>query len=239
MNAQKHSLAVVFLSLYIVLSASANQIQFGYAGSSFGEYQTGIGGEFTLVPVSPIGWLDLSGYSAAASGVGGVSSFQSFCLEYQEHIGAHGQYDAVQNTDAVWGGDNLGSDPLSVGTGWLYSEFALGTLSGYNYGVERSITASQLQNAIWMLEGEVAYNDSNPFVQLVTAPEQFGSWSAATNNGANMYGVFALNLTDPIGGRHQDQVYFIQKTVPDGGLTIILLGIALGVIGLVSRRLMK
>lgn len=238
MNFKKHCLALVLLGMY-VLSASADQIQFGYAGSNFGEYQTGNGGEFTLVPVTPSGWLDLSGYDAAASGVGGVASFQSFCLEYQEHIGAHGVYDAVRNTDAVWGGVNLGSDPLSVGTGWLYSQFALGTLSGYNYGEGRSITASQLQNAIWMLEGEVARNDLNPFVQLVTAPERFGSWDDATADGANMYGVFALNLTDDLGGRHQDQLYFIKKSVPDGGLTIVLLGIAMGVVGLVSRRLMK
>lgn len=237
MNVKKHCLALVLCGLY-VLSASANQIQFGYAGSNFGAYQNGSGGEFTLVPVSPIGWLDVSGYSAAASGVGVAGSFQSFCIEYQEHIGAHGVYDAVQNTDAVWGGVNLGSDPLSVGTGWLYSQFALGTLSGYNYGAGRSVSADQLQNAIWMLEGEVGYNALNPFVQLVTAVEQFGSWNAAIADGGDTFGVFALNLTDAVGGRHQDQLYFSKKSVPDGGLTIVLLGIAMGVVGLVSRRLM-
>ena len=241
MNRINRILALMGLGLCMVVSVNANQIQFGYAGSSYGAYQTGIGGEFTLVPVSPSGWLDVSGYSAAASGVGVAGSFQSFCIEYQEHIDGHGVYNAVQNTDAVWGGVNLGSDPISLGTGWLYSQFALGTLSGYNYGAGRSVSADQLQNAIWMLEGEATFNSLNPYVQLVLNQVQFGgSWTAAIADGGNTYGVFALNLTDDAGGRHQDQLYYVAKrTVPDGGLTIILLGIAMGGIGLVARRLMK
>ncbi len=232
------AMAWMGVGIGLVLTASANQIQFGYAGSSYGPYQTAEGGEFTLVPVSPPGWLDLSGYSSDASGIGVAGSFQSFCIEYNEHIYPHGVYNAVINTDAVCGGIPQGSDELSVGTGWLYSQFALGTLEDYNYDANRRATAGQLQNAIWMLEGEIAYNALNPYVQLVTT--QFGSWSDATTDGASSYGVFALNLTDAAGGRNQDQLYYqAKRIVPDGGMTLLLLGVALGCIGWVSRRWKK
>ena len=54
-------------------------------------------------------------------------------------------------------------------------------------------------------------------------------------------GVQAVNVTYPNGALSQDQLYYggtpqQQLSVPDGGMTISLLGMALAGLGLVARR---
>ena len=60
---------------------------------------------------------------------------------------------------AVLGGGGAvnGADPISIGTAYLYSEFAKGTLQDYAFAgteAEREASAALLQNAIWYLEKE-------------------------------------------------------------------------------------
>jgi hypothetical protein len=233
-------LSLVFLLLVGLASpALADQIQIGYSGSSYGPYQSGSGGEFTVNPVNPAGWLDLSGYlSGTTRDIGVTGTFQTFCIEMSEYIsGYSATYNAEINQNAMYGGAGGGAsgDPVSVGAGWLYSQFALGTLQGYNYGSDRLASAAALQQAIWYLEGEVASAAGNPFVALVISQPQFGTIGAAKADGGNTYGVFALNLTNPATGvRAQDQLYFHR--VPDGGMTLMLLGGALIGLGALRRR---
>jgi hypothetical protein len=155
---------------------------------------------------------------------------------------------------AIKGGVS-GGDPdlVSVGTGFLYRHFALGTLDGlttlnaavpYNYTSSRADHQQQLQNAIWCLEGEITAcgvstdGTSSTNVFLNAAINKFGTFSLAKADGGWQYGVFALNLykTDATGnitGYYQSQLF----SVPDGGATLSLLGAALLGLGALRRKL--
>ena len=224
--------------------AIADQVQVGYAGAPFGPYQSGVGGEFTLNDINADGWLDLSGYVAGkTSNFGGITSFQTFCIEKTEFIQAYNTiYDAKLNTRALYGSEGPTGDPISKGTGWLYSQFAQGVLSGYAYsGTEaaREASAGLLQKAIWWLEGEEVFNAGNIYMAAVVA-NFGGSQANAQADGGAIYGVSALNLwlpgTDPTiaANRGQDQLFY--KPVPDGGTTVALLGMALCGMAIASRR---
>jgi hypothetical protein len=227
----KRMAIVLGLILVLASAAMAGQVQVGYPGSAYGPYQTNGGGEFTLTPLT--GWLDISHYNAAASNAGGSSgSIQTFCLEGSELIGGYNStYTADINRNADWGGIGPGGDPLSVGTGYLYSMFASNNWAPgltYNYASlsDRKADASLLQNAIWWLEGEedIAYTESNKFMAAVVA--RFNSQDGAKEDGGWLFGVYALNLTTANGGRIQDQVYFKGTPVPEPGSTLLFLGMA-------------
>jgi hypothetical protein len=116
-----------------------------------------------------------------------------------------------------------GSNPLSLGTAWLYLHFAEGNLTGYDYtnATNRRTDAGLLQNTIWWLEGQGSNPGSNPFWQLVLA--QFGSSAAAMADNNGFYGVAVLNLYGLDGSLAQDQLVL----VPDSGTTAVLLGVGL------------
>lgn len=231
----KKLLIVIAIVTLMASAAMADQVSVGTAGFPYGQYQTGQGGEFTLTPTTA--WLDLSGYSSKASNIASTGSFQTFCIEGGEYIYPLSTVDAAISKNAIWGGVGPAGDPLSVGTGWLYSRFASGTLD-YAYGgtlAERQADADQLQKAIWWLEGEETstYSSTNKYIiEVLTAFNN--DEAAAKNGGAWTYGVFALNLTSNSGtSRYQDQLYY---RVPDGGLTLLLLGLGVGGLALFSRK---
>ncbi len=224
--------------------AMATQIQ---SGPNWGPYQVGQGGEFTLSSVD----LDISHYATVASGKNNglnTQTFQTFCVEDTpppEYIYPSTTYNVQVNTKAINGGidPSAGGDPISKGTGWLYSQFATGNWApgqsvahpaSFNYGTGRATDSGLLQNAIWWLEGEggVQYTEANKFMKAVV--EAFGSSQAAAQaDGGWEYGVYALNLTVATTGlKAQDQLYY----VPDGGATLSLLGLGLGTVALVMRR---
>ena len=112
-------------------------------GSSYGPYQVNLGGEFTFFST------DLSSMianydSAAKNQMGGLPNFQTFCVEGNEHIYTNTTYNVALNDHSV-----LSNNYLILGAAWLYSQFAQGTLTGYNYTGSRTTTADQLQRAIW------------------------------------------------------------------------------------------
>jgi hypothetical protein len=243
--------------------AMAGQLQSGYAGSGYGAYQTNQGGEFTLNPINPTGWLDLSDYSAKTEtktkNIGVDGTFQTFCIEGNEYIYPYAAtYNVSIDRNAIDGGGNTtpDGDPLSVGTGWLYSKFASGNWSGstvtYSYEVTDNTTlqarksdADLLQKALWWLEGEetsIAFYDSNNkyMVAVLAAFGQSGdtiaqAYDRASANGGWHYGVYALNIKayPSSGSLDQTQLYY---HVPDGGLTVILLGLSLGGLAFLSRK---
>ena len=124
------------------------------------------------------------------------------------------------------GSQPLGGDPISIGTAWLYSQFAAGTLSGYNYaygaGRQSSTSAGALQQAIWWLEGETG-GVQNGFV---TTAETALSLNDTTikNNANGAYGVEVLNLG--AAGTVQDQLVIVPEptTVLAGALLLLPLG---------------
>jgi hypothetical protein len=223
-----------------------------YVGS-YGPYQTGVGGEFTyqVVATTPA-WPSLSGYSTLASGYEASPSFQTFCIEGSEYIYRNTTYDAALNSKAMYGGNYPDGDPISQGTGWLYSQFARASWDAtynlsYNYGANRSSSADALQKAIWWLEGEegIGYNSGNIYMAAVVA--KFGSacggdltcaQDKAKSGKASDYGVYAINMwaEGHFGEkdyRRQDGLFF---SVPDGGTTLVLLGGALMGLGALRRK---
>jgi hypothetical protein len=231
---------LIMLGLITMLAsfAMAGQVQVGYLGSGYGAYQSGFGGEFTLTPINPAGWLDLSSYDARAKDVGVSGSFQTFCIDGVDNIYPNGIYNASVSQNAVRSNTGPGGDPISVGTGWLYSQFASGNWEGslsYNYSgsvSERRSDADLLQQALWWLEGQegIGYTDQNKYMLAVAT--KFGEQGAQADGGWN-YGVYALNLKTASGGYAQSQLYF---HVPDGGSTVILLGFAVAGMALISLR---
>jgi hypothetical protein len=185
----------------------------------YGSRHSGVGGEFNasssdFVPAT-------MGYAPSTIFNGG---FETFCVEYNEHFtpGSTLYYGISQA--AVNGGISGGNpDPISKGTAWLYLNFAQHTLAGYNYstGAGGNASAADLQATIWWLEGEGA-NPNNQFSVAVTS--QFGSAMAAMADNNGYYGVSILNLWGDINHTQPAQDQLIL-TVPDGGLTVMLLGL--------------
>lgn len=207
-----------------------------YVTRTSGYYETGFnGGEFTLTGSS---WANPAHY-ASENLVGG--GFQTFCLEANE--GLSGQpFLAVLNTAAVLGGKGGGSpDPLSIGAAWLYKQFAEGHLAGYDYtpGPGREAKARALQETIWWLEDEQTTLPGDlTFYNLVIA--KFGSVAAAKQDYTTVnpnYRVAVINLW----GKDDQGNWTVPKQdmlvyLPDGGVTLVLLGSGLVGLAMLRRR---
>jgi hypothetical protein len=158
------------------------------------------------------------------SGLNGQAYFQTFCIEYNEEFTPGTSYSVGISQKALWGGQqSAGGDLLSIGTAWLYSQFAAGTLSGYNYGGSRTTTAGALQQAIWWLEAEP--NGSNTGLAgtfLAEAQAAVGGIITRDANGA--YNVRALNLG--VAGAVQDQLVIVPEptTMIAGALLLLPFG---------------
>jgi hypothetical protein len=238
----KKSFFIFLIMAAIFASFTQNALADFYAatvGSSYGPYHAGNGGEFTLQANNALASV-LAGYSTEKDTIrtGTNVTFQTFCLERNEYIYSPGSYKAVLNNGSMAGG--VGGaiheiDPISKGTAWLYSQFAAGTLLGYNYTTTgRLESAAALQNTIWWLEDELTDQPVNIFSAAVIG--MFGADAKADNNGAASNGgvyVGVLNLTDSYGHRYQDQLVVTNTPIP---AAIWLFGAGLvGVFG-VRRR---
>ena len=158
--------------------------------------------------------------------------FGTFCIEGNEYFSPGSTYNVALNDRAINGGiytPTPGYDKISQGTGYLYSQFALGTLSGFTYN--NSAAALSLQQMIWWLEGEIGSGlapssiSGNPFVGLLNA--QFGDLTTAKLDYTGSE-VKVMNLTNGNGGFQQDQLVYVGgNRVPEGGLTLALLSTTL------------
>lgn len=224
--------------------ASADQLRLYSSTYSNG----GNGGAYTADILS--GPLNNSSYVAGLTGVGGFD-FETFCMEPTEHFSSGGLYDYTLG-GAVLGGSQekagrnaTPGDQLSLGTTWLYSQYAQGLLNPALYGnnvTDRKAANRQLQLAFWYLEDEYGslgvYAEESPgayaneFLGLVIA--QFGTLSAGQDDAADgAYGVWAINITQN-GYNKQSQLYYSR--VPETGTTVGMLGLALILIAGLRRR---
>ena len=239
---KKTLIALLAASVASVLQVSAITVNV----STLSGYNAGQGGgEFNINPVIGVGYSPLVAFGGG---------FETFCLSRDVGIIVPGSYDATVSASGTYVKNySGGTQVLSRGTAYLYSQFALGTLSGYNYtgtaggnASARGQSAYQLQLAIWTLEGQYDYgslaNDLlNPFV--AAAANFWGGGIAglqlAMQAGAG-FGVGALNLTFlannqagvPAGYPAQSMLTLL----PDGGTTLMLMGIGFSSLALVSRK---
>lgn len=214
----------VFSSLLLLLAAAsgwAYPLKVGDVISlSDGPGNTN-GGEFKVNLVSPLSSTDI---------------FRTFCLErneyftWNQHLTIKGINDYA-TAGGVSGGGSEDKDYLSDETRYLYYHFYKGDLSGYNYSdsIERVNSANALQEAIWMLEGEMTLVSTNYFIDYLNK-SVVGSqgWTAGLDS------VKVLNLFKPDGSKAQDQL----TMVPEPG-ALLSLGIVLLGLGGVTRRRFK
>jgi hypothetical protein len=227
----------LMLLVIVALAAPATAGQVTFSGST---YASGAGGEFTFTVLSG---LDISHYATGTtSNVSNPPSFQSFCLEENEYIqqGYTYNFGALSGSAMAGGAGGPSPDPISIGTAWLYSQFATGALAGYTWsGTGRNTSAGDLQNAIWWLEDEGGAKNS--FVLAAETALGKNDTTVKDNAGTNNFGVYVVNLQNEAGkgcadgyqgGNCQSQLVY----VPDGGTTLMLLGGALVGIGALRRK---
>lgn len=216
-------------------------------------YSYSDGGEFTTV-TNPT--LDTTAYSSLTKNVPSyANSFETFCVENNTYFtpGTNYNYTLGQTIPQIPGGPKL-----TTGVAWLYQQFASGVLADYYYSSgdtgghysSRSLAAGVLQQTIWYLQGETggALAD-HTFLNLLTSTGAGGAGFAtlsaaeAAADVTNTFGVQVMQLTDKSSGVDaQDQLYLGPTinpnlpSVPDGGSTVALLGMALGGIGALSKR---
>ncbi|MFT3686235.1 MAG: PEP-CTERM sorting domain-containing protein [Phycisphaerales bacterium] len=188
----------------------------GVATVTQNAYSSGSGGEFTVTPTS--GYLGEAGLPADLSN----SSWESFCMEHNEVFSPGGSYNMNINVAAVEGGAGGPSLALDPRTAYLYWNFRMGTLLGYDYGAGRQSTAGDLQAAIWYIQGNQAGGSNNYFVALAETVIGLGGWSGIGD-------VRVLNVYDGNGNLAQDQL----TIVPTPGAAALM---GLGMIGAARRR---
>lgn len=162
-------------------------------------------------------------------------NFLTFCLESSEHLAYNTTYYYQISQEARYNGTTSTLDPLSLPTAWLYLQFLDGTLGtfGAQYAYEHNdADANDLQKAFWYLEGEVG-GVNNYFAELAVTK---AGVSALDNNG--FYGVGIMNLwaNENGTGPRQDQLIRLERSVPDGGSTLLLSAIGIGCLMVVGRH---
>ena len=188
-----------------------------------GGYFNDGGGEFTVTdpPSDPFQQI-YQNYAPVATVGGG---FETFCISTAIDLQSN-PLDATLDPTGV-----------SVGTAYLYTMFATGTLP-YNYNGfnlpfsdpnSRAASAWQLQNAIWELQGIPPFDPVAGTDYVAMAVSRFGSLENA--QALAVGAVATLRMTSG-GTDSQPMLAF----VPDGGATLLLLGLALSSLGACSRR---
>jgi hypothetical protein len=232
-----HTKTNLFLALAVGVAAFSTALPNASALTmtgtlGYGSRHAGSGGEFNFASAdfNP----NTMGYTANAIFAGG---FETFCVESNEYFVPGKTYYYSISSAANSGGVSGGTpDPLSLGTAWLYLNFATGQLAGYDYSIGPSgnASAAALQATIWWLEGEAADpTNSNPFRAAVDG--FFHGTEMNDNNG--LYGVSVLNIWGNTQHTQFGQDQLVLNMVPDGGTTAVMLGFGLLSVYLSGRML--
>lgn len=200
-----------------------------------GKFEAGSSGNFRAKPLDDFASV-LDNYASGSSTDG--TWFGTFCIEINEGFRSGKVYDVGLNNGSIAGGKSgavNGKDVISVGTAWLYEQFATGSLADHGFAYGNRQHAKQLQNTIWYLEGEVNYG---------LGSSKYGSYlnlaMNVDNYAADYLGksVQVMNLTRKNGRKlHQDQLVYVGGSVPDGGVTALLLLFGLAGLWVAKRKL--
>ena len=183
----------------------------------FGDRNGSPGGEF-LANVNP--------------GTAGAWAFVTFCLQKTEYIDFTSNFVVDAVTDYATsdpagplpggrGGDASGHDPLDARTAWLFTQFTNGSLAGYDGS---ATSANRLQNAIWMIEQEIAIDATNAYYNLANA----SGWT-------NIGDVRVLNLKRWVAASNGTPGYWVEsqdqltRSVPEPS-SLLLFGFSLAAI---------
>jgi hypothetical protein len=237
----------------LVASAAADDTVKIYT-NSYSDYISQLGayaGEFTAITgnyssATSTSKLTALGYvvGKTISTAGGEYGFDTFCLQQTVDVN-NGHTEYYEETNAL----HPDGPNLTVGAAWLYSQFATGALPSADY--TSATVAAEIQNAIWFLQGETMYNgytsSNDPFLStnIIGKFGSFTSAEAADSLGGYGVEVMALNTGNYGSGTAlQDQLILTGPGnngggthLPDGGMTVGLLGMALAGLGLVKRKL--
>jgi hypothetical protein len=218
----------------------------------YGPYAYSVGGEFTAV-TSPSYLANYAPSTQVATATG--TGFETFCVQTQVDFtpynwGNTTPYNFTLSLSSIGTGWNP-SDAfaLSEGTAYVYSQFAQGILSGYDYTdtATRITDAGELQAAIWALQGGQTYGGfpsgttGNPF--YTDAVDYLGANNLETAaTPSTDFGVEIMNFTDGNGNSAQNQLMYVPPTpypptAPDGGATLGLLALSVSGLAALSRRL--
>ena len=202
-------------------------------------YYPGLGGgEFTAYTTQNF----LGNYDPKATASGG---FETFCMETGVEFspGQSYYYTLGTITQPTPGNPQQGSGlALSSGAAYLYYQFGKGLLSDYDYlGANRKLDDNLLQAAIWYFQGGQTYNGyptpitSNKY--YLDALAAFGGLSGAQADYTGS-SVKVLQLWGKYeNGRYSDPAQNQLVLVPDGGVTVALLGGALIGLQVIRRKL--
>jgi hypothetical protein len=201
-------------------------------------YYTGLGGgEFTAYTLPN---TFLGNYATVAKVSGG---FETFCLEtgVEFSAGTVYYYSLGYVTQPTPGDPTEGSGlALSQGAAYLYYEFGKGILSGFDYtpGAGRATDDNLLQAAIWAFQGGQSLGTypsgvvGNPFYAEATNHLGSAAFDAYTGTSVQVLQLWT-NPNDT--GPAQNQIVL----VPDGGLTVSLLGGALMGLQMLRRKISR